>query len=726
MIENGNDPRFRDDCASTARQGQDAVTDRQLLVASDIGGTFTDTVTIDSAGHVGRYKSPTVPGDPALGVLATMQLAADERGIELEQFVGGISHFAHGTTAATNAMIEDKRAPVGLIQTRGFGDTLPIMRGFKGLGLEEDELKSFRTLVKQPLVVPRRLIGEVTERVDYQGRVVIALDEEDARRSIIRLLGDGAETFAVSLLWSFKNPSHEQRLAELISELAPDAPITISSDLLPRLGEYRRSATTAINASLRPTIRRAVSTLEQRLRATGLSCEPFLMKSNGGLAPVGEIDREAAATLMSGPVGGIIACDFLGELEGRRNIVTADMGGTSFDVGLILDGSPLVANSTWIGRHEIALPSVAVRTIGAGSGSIARAINGMLAVGPESAGADPGPACYGRGGELPTVADADLVLGYVNPDNFLAGRLQLDVGKSRAALGTHVAEPLGMSIEDAAEGIKTIVDARMSDLIRQMTIEQGYDPADFTIFAFGGAGPTHASGFGSDLGIAEIVVPLTASVHSAFGIGASDIVTTEELSDPMQSAPGELDYGRAFPARELNARFAALTEKALNRLARAGVQPETVRIARSVEMRFRAQIHVLSVPVLEEGPMDDVTVDALVRRFLQAYEARFGEGSAYEGAGVQLTTFRVTARSPVRRPRLRRSDASASTVKATGQREIYRGGEWKPVPVYLGDSLAAGAVMPGPAVIEMPDTTIVVAEHQTARADDHGSIVITN
>src|SRR5918911_1826542 len=402
----------------------------ELLVASDIGGTFTDTVTIDGDGAVGRYKAPTVPDDPAAGVLETLELAAADAGVPIEELLGRVKLFAHGTTVATNAMLEGKRATVGLIQTRGFGDTLPIMRGFKSLGLDEDAIKRFRSFVKQELVVPKGLIAEVSERVDYQGRVVLPLDEEDARRAVRRLREAGAEVYAVSLLWSFKHDAHERRIAEIIEEEAPGALVTLSSELLPRLGEYRRAVTTALNASLRPIVRRAVQSLESRLGEHGLAEEPLLMQSNGGLARVGEIDREAASTVMSGPVGGVVACRVLG--AEHPNIVATDMGGTSFEVGLILDGEAHIANTTWIGRHEIALPSVSVRTVGAGSGSNAGVEHGLLRVGPESAGAVPGPACYGRGGERPTVADADLVLGYVNPDNFLAGRLRLDLDRARA------------------------------------------------------------------------------------------------------------------------------------------------------------------------------------------------------------------------------------------------------------------------------------------------------
>jgi N-methylhydantoinase A len=694
-----------------------------FLVASDIGGTFTDTVTIDAAGVVRRYKAPTVPDDPAAGVLATLELAAADAGDELPALLGRVSRFAHGTTVATNAMLEDKRAVVGLLQTRGFGDTLSIMRGFKSLGLDEDAIKNFRAMTKQELVVPKRLTREVSERVDYRGRVVQPLDEEDVRRAVRELLDAGVEVFAVSLLWAFKNPAHERRIGELIEAEAGDVPYTLSSDLLPRLGEYRRTVTTALNASLRPVLGRAVRSLEATLSDHGMAAEPLLMQSNGGLARVSEIDREAASTVMSGPVGGVVACQYFGHLRGNPNIVATDMGGTSFEVGLILDGEAHIANSTWVGRHELALPSVAVRTVGAGSGSLASVSHGLLRVGPESAGAVPGPACYGRGGDRPTVADADLVLGYVNPDNFLAGRLRLDVDRAREAIRAHVAEPLGLQIEQAAEGIKTIVDSRMADLIRTATIEQGHDPSDFVLYAYGGAGPSHAFSYGAELGMREIVIPLTASVHSAFGVAASDLTAAEELSDPMISPPGTEDYAAALDAAELNARFERLTERAVGRLEAARVDVADVTVTRFVEMRFRFQIHVLSVPV-PAGPLDADGVRALVRRFIDNYEARFGKGSAFEAAGVELTTFRVVADVPAQRPALHPLPVVSGGGDPSPTRPVFAGGDWHDAHIVRQEEVHPGLELDGLAIIEMADTTIVIGAGQHGHVDQYGNVVI--
>ncbi|QUH03783.1 hydantoinase/oxoprolinase family protein [Saccharopolyspora erythraea] len=695
-------------------------------VASDVGGTFTDTVVIDDVGRVGRYKASTVPDNPAEGVLNTLVDAAADRDVDLAELLAGVEVFSHGTTIATNAMLEGRHKKVGLIQTRGFGDTLTISRGFKGIGLTEEETKRFRTLVKQSPAVPPSLTAEITERVDYAGRVVCPLDEDDVRRAVADLRAAGAEVFAVSLLWSFANDVHERRVAEIVAEEVPGASITLSSEFLPRIGEYERTLTTAVNASLRPLLKTSLDSFESTLSEAGLRSGPLLMQSNGGLATFAEVEKRAAATVMSGPVGGVVASQFLGSRKGHRNIVTTDMGGTSFDVGLVLDERPVMSNTTLIGRDQLALPSVAVRAIGAGAGSIASARNGVLRVGPESAGARPGPACYGAGGERPTVADADLVLGYLNPDNFLGGRLALDVDRARRAIDEHVARPAGLSVEQAAEGIKTIVDARMADLVRQVTVEQGYDPTDFAVFAYGGAGPLHAFSYGAELGCPQIVVPITASVHSAFGIGCSDLTMVEELSKPMQTPPGTADYSTALVPEELNATFGELQDRARADLVAAGADDASIRFAKSVEIRFRAQIHVLTVG-FDSETITAEDVNTMVDRFVEQYEGRFGKGSAFPGGGVEITTFRVVATSPVPRAEFETGrPADATTAGEPGTRQVFSGGQWVDAAVYRADQLHEGLTIDGLAIVELPDTTVVVGPGQHAAVDGFGDIVIQN
>ena len=696
-----------------------------FVVSSDIGGTFTDTVVIDHAGMVSRFKAPSVPRDPAQGVLETLSLAADEMAVSLRDFMEQIIFFSHGTTIATNAIIEGKRARVGLLQTQGFGDTLAIMRGFKSLGLDEAEIKNFRLLMKQPAILPKNLIAEVHERLDYQGRIVVPLDEENVKQAIRRLVQNGAEVFAVSLLWSFKNNTHEKRVAEIIRAEYPHSDITLSSELLPRLGEFSRSATVAINAGLGPVVRRAMESLDTTLRGEGLRAKLMIMQSNGGLERASEIPQRAATIIMSGPVGGVVASQYLGNQLDMAHVVTTDMGGTSFDVGIITNYQPMMRNVTHVGRDEVALPSVDVQTVGAGSGSIALVQDGYLTVGPDSAGADPGPACYGRGGVRPTVADADLVLGYINPDYFLGGRMTLSRELAVKAIDEYVATPLGMSPEEAAEGIKTIVDSRMADLIREVTIKRGVDPRTYTIFAFGGAGPSHAFSYAAELGISQVVMPFSASVHSAFGIATADAMAVEEISRPMQSPPGSTEYAKSLDSQIINDLFDALERKTLDRLEAAGLDRNECQILRFIEMRFRFQIHEITVE-LGQYPLTPSMVDQTVERFITVYESRFGQGSAFKAAGVEMVTFRVVAQGGLHAFHLQKLDVPQTprTIAPMDERPVYQQGTWKTARIYQGRQLVSGAEIRGLAIVEMPDTTVVVGEDQTAQVDEFGNMIL--
>jgi N-methylhydantoinase A len=699
------------------------------FVSSDIGGTFTDTVVMDGSGAVSRHKAATTPEELVGGIVETFRLAAEARELSVADFLPQVRLFSHGTTLATNALLQRKGARTGLIQTAGAGDTLWIMRGYKGFGLDERTLKSYRTLLKRTPVIERDLVREVPERVDYQGRVLMPLDREAARTAVRELVAEGVDAIAVSLLWCFKHPEHEQAIAEIVREEAPDVYVTLSSEILARMNEYARTVTTAVNAYLGPAVRHATSTLEGSLRDQGLDHPPLLMQSNGGVGSVAQAGEQPVNILLSGPVGGIVGSKLVADHLGEANVVTTDMGGTSFDVGLVVDGRPLLQATTVMNGQPIAVPSVAVQTIGAGGGSIARVTEGTLAVGPDSAGANPGPACYGRGGTEPTVTDADVVLGLINPDNFLGGRIKLDRDLAVQAVRTKVAEPLGMSVEEAAEGIKRIVDSKMTDLIRSATIHKGYDPREFVLIAFGGAGPVHAHAYGATLGVKQVVVPVTASVHSAYGILASDLVVTRELSRSFFTPPGSTGAAAYVAADDVNPLLQGLEEDARATLGEQGPSAAHVHVTRFVDMRFRFQIHELTVEI-PEFPLTPGGLDALVAQFIADYEARFGEGSAFTAAGVEMVTWRVVATGELRRPALEPAarngnDGSANgCVKAVRRHPVYWGGEWKDADVYDERVVREGATLEGPAIVELPDTTVVVGPDQHAGVDAHGNIVI--
>jgi len=706
-----------------------------LSVASDIGGTFTDTVVARAGEGVRRYKSPTTPEDLVRGVLDTFELAAADLGLSREEFVGGIRLFSHGTTVATNALLERRGARTGVLHTAGFADTLFIMRGYKGFGLPEAVLKNYRGLTKHPPVVERSLVREVPERVDFHGEVLMPLDEEATRAAIRSLVEAGVEAIAVALLWCTKHPAHERRVAELVREEAPGVYVSTSSEVLARINEYSRGVTTAVNAFLGPRVSAVTASLRQTLEEAGLPREPLLMQSNGGVTGVEQAASLPVNFLLSGPVGGVVGCGVIAAADGEPNIVTTDMGGTSFDVGLIVDGKPLLQQTTVIDAQPIGVPSVAVETVGAGGGSIARVARGGLQVGPESAGAQPGPVCYGNGGEEPTVTDADVVLGLINPDTFLGGRKALDRDGAVAAIRSKIAEPLGLSVEDAALGIKRIVDAKLTDLIRRTTVHRGYDPREFAVVAYGGAGPVHASSFGAGLGVKRVIVPPTASVHSAFGILSSDLVVTKELSRSFLTPPGSSGVSEFIDAGEVTAVLEALAAEAVALLESQGLGREAIEIERVVDTRFRFQIHELAMPV-PAGALDGAALDDLGERFLAAYEQRMGEGSAFRAAGLEFVTWRVVATGV-----LDRGDegpggapgggdggpgagAGASAPEPIRRDEVYDG-EWVSAAVYTEAQTVPGSRFEGPAIIELPDTNIVIGRDQSAAVDAHGNVLIS-
>jgi N-methylhydantoinase A len=695
-----------------------------FYVSSDVGGTFTDTVVIDASGVLHRYKAASTPGNIVGGVLATCELASPEQGLDLSEFLGKVRLFSQGTTVATNGLLQRRGATVGVLHTAGFGDTLFISRVWKAFGLDEASLKNYRHLVKPRPLVERRLTREVPERVDYKGSVLRKLDEDAARIAVRELLAEGAEAFVVSLLWSFKHPEHEQRVREIVLEEAPDAFVTASSDLLPRINEYERTVTATVNAFLGPDVANATLRMRADLQNAGLPSSPLLMLSNGGVGTVDQVAREPVSILLSGPVGGVVGSRFVGEQLGELNVITTDMGGTSFDVGMVVDGQPLMQASTVMANQPISTPSVAIATIGAGGGSIAHADNGLLTVGPESAGAVPGPACYADGGTDPTVTDADVVLGLINPDNFLGGRIKLDPERARNAIRERVAEPLGLSIEDAAAGIKRIVDSHMADLIRSVTIHKGFDPRQFVLLAFGGAGPVHAHAYGAELGVKRLIIPVTASVHSAYGILASDLVITRQQTQSFFTPPGSEGASRYVDAGAVNAILDELERDARETIAAQNVQPGELEVKAFVDMRFRFQIHELTVEI-PTRPMTTDRLDALVERFIENYELRFGEGSAFTAAGVEMVTWRVVATGRLDKPILAR-DATEDGAGANEpkRRPVYLDGQWRDAEIYDESALRLARTFSGPSIIELPDTTIVVAVDQVASVDVHRNVIL--
>ena len=473
------------------------------LVAVDSGGTFTDCVTLDTAGRVTTAKAASTPADFSEGVVQSVARAAAADGLDLGELLRRTGSFCHGTTVATNALLTRSGSVVGLITTKGHEDAIIVGRTIqKAAGLSESELSNLAHLEKAAPIVPRPLIKGVTERIDYRGAVVVPIDLDETAGAVAELVAGGVEAIAVCFLWSFLNPTHERAVAELIRSRHPELFVTVSHEVAPVIKEYERCATTVLNGYLSRTTHSYISKLQERLADGGLAGDPVIMQSFGGVSSAESSKGRAVALLGSGPTGGVFGAAALGRLIGADNIVTTDVGGTSFDVGLVTDGEPLVVGTPVFDKYHTVLPVIDVVSIGAGGGSIAwiEPGTGLIKVGPQSAGAVPGPACYGIGGTLPTVTDANLVLGRLDPDYFLGGERRLHIDLATAAIETLIAAPAGLSVPEAAMAIVDILDARMADLVRMSTIGRGYDPREFTLFAFGGAGPLHVGAYAADVG----------------------------------------------------------------------------------------------------------------------------------------------------------------------------------------------------------------------------------
>jgi len=697
-----------------------------LYVGVDIGGTFTDVVVMDEDGAVVSNKALTTPGALEEGVFSALQLMADARDESLESFLAQVAAFGHGTTQATNALIERKGAPTGLITTLGFGDTLFIQRllGFTA-GVPTERLGWYSKRRHPTPIVPRSLVREVPERVDQAGRVLLELDEDATRRSVAELLDAGVSALAVSLLWSFRNPAHERRVAEIVRELDPNGEVfvSLSSEVNPVIGEYERTATTVLNSYLGPIVQRYLERLESSLRSRGFAGVFSVLNSIGGVMGAEEAAERAVLLLASGPTGGVIGSRYLAQELGHRNVITTDMGGTSFDVGLILDGRPLVTGVTEVGRYHVSAPMVDITAVGSGGGSIASVRDGLITVGPESAGADPGPACYGRGGTRPTVTDANVVLGIVDPDHFLGGRMRLDGEAAARVIEEQIARPLGLDVHEAAAGIRRIVDAQMADTLRELTIGRGHDPRDFVLYAYGGAGPMHCAGYGAELGVDKIVIPTTSMAQSAYGALASDIQHSAERSFLIRGGGGAEPGWAGIEPGVLVEQFSALEARCRAALARYEVTDGDGEYSRSVDMRYRRQTHELIIPV-PAGHIDASVVRYLVERFEQTYEDTYGKGAGFREAGVEMTTFRVDAIGRTRKPRLPK--APARTGAQRRERPIYDGAACAHVSAEVVDwtALGVGEHVAGPAVLEHPTTTVYVAAGQHAAVDPHGNLIV--
>lgn len=690
-------------------------------IGIDTGGTFTDCIVIDGEGNVTAAKAPSTPQDFSSGVMDSLGRAAKQLGITTEQLLADTASFAHGTTVATNTLLTMTGSKTGLLTTKGHEDAMFMGRiKQKIAGLDEDQIHDFLLHDKAiPGIVPRKLIRGIDERVDYKGAVIVAMSDEDVQRAAQELVDSGCEAIAVSFMWSFLNPSHERRARALIQAAHPKVAVSTSSDIAPVLGEYERTASTVVNAYLTKKVDGYVAALADRLRKAGFKQELMVMTSNGGVAPANDARQRPAYLLASGPAGGVIGSRDLGLALGHQNVLTTDVGGTSFDVGLVVDGQQEYAREPVFGKYHLSFPTIDVVSIGSGGGSIAWIDpHGFLKVGPQSAGADPGPACYGQGGTEPTVTDANVVLGRIDPDYFLGGAWKLDKRKAEEAIREKVATPLGLSLEEAALGIADVIDARMADLVRRVTIGRGLDPRMFVLLAIGGAGPLHVGAYAKDVGVKAVIVPRYASEFSALAIAASEMLVVRKVSSPMVGP---------FQAAAVSDVYARIEKEATDQLRRAGAissdgQVSTIRAA---DVKYRGQIHDVTVPVPSEAFTDSSAV-ALAERFHERYEFRYGKGTTNKAAPIEAMSWEV--RVSAKAQPLKRVKESAVTAKASpgrGTRQVWFRGGAQATPVYERDELKPGQTLAGPAIIDAPDSTMLVHPGQSARMDEYRNIALT-
>jgi N-methylhydantoinase A len=691
-------------------------------IGVDIGGTFTDCAVSATDGSTTVSKSLTTPQSLADGVIDAVRINAEGRGLSLGELLAATDQFVHGTTQATNAMLTRSGARTGLITTRGHEDNLLIGRVYaKMAGLHERDLVHSSRLAKPQPIVPRDLIRGVTERVDRHGDVVVALNETEVLDAIDSLLASGVEALAVSFLWSFVNEQHERRVKELVSQRAPEIFSAYSFEVAPVIGEYERTATTAVTAYVGPKVVAYLERLERQLRDEGLIHPLLVMQASGGLTSVTDAAARPIVTLDSGPTGGILGSRELGALYAERNVICTDVGGTSFDVGLILDGEVPLDPEPVVAQYSLRMPKVLVHTIGAGGGSIAWIDEGgLLRVGPQSAGSSPGPACYGFGGTRATVTDADLVLGYLDPDGFLGGRMKLDRELALQAL-RELGRELGMEAEEAALGVFRIINSQMADLIRKTTIELGHDPRDCVIAAYGGAGPTHAVFYGHEAGAKSILIPPESTVFSAAGMLTCDITHTADSTQPHVGPLGGSQFAQIREKLEL------LQTRLAEQFALEGSAPETISYTHLLGVRFQSQANEFNIEV-DKALLDPEYPGALRERFLERYAHIFGSGAILPGAEIEVNLHRVVGTRGVAHQTRRAEQLTGEDPEAAqrGTRRVYfeRLG-YVSTPVYDGYALAPGNRVSGPAIIVRMGDSVVVPPGHLARTDEYLSLRLT-
>ncbi|MEU6523917.1 hydantoinase/oxoprolinase family protein [Streptomyces sp. NPDC046924] len=690
-------------------------------IGTDVGGTFTDLWLRSPDGDSWVCKSPTTP-DVVTGVIDAVHLAAESVGLDTGELCSRVTRFGHGTTVGLNALLTGRSARTGLITTAGFGDVLEIGRLRRGTaGLQGLDLGDYHLRGQVPPLVPRTQVVEIAERIDSDGVVRTPLDEDSVLDAIGRLRDLGVEAVAVCLLWATENPAHELAVARLVERELPDVFVSLSHEIAPSVGEYARASTTVANAALGPVQGRYLTLLEERLAALGMTAPIMMTTSAGGVVPARTVTERPVSNLLSGPASCVVAGQKLGAELGTSHVLTMDVGGTSFDVGVVAGGVALMSDEVTFGGADMRVPSIGIASIGAGGGSIAAIEGGVLSVGPRSAGAEPGPVCYGKGGTEPTTTDADLVLGVLDPEQFGSGGIVLDREAAKRAIADKVGTPLGLTAVEAARAIRVVFDNAMADLLRAVTIERGHDPREFTLVAGGGSGPAHAWALCREAGLAGFIVPPTATAQSAFGAGTSDLKTTASrtcyrrvLAEVGPSAEDARVIAEALDDTRARA-LATLPDP-----DREGVPDrDGATVTHTASIRYFGQAHHVDVTVAAR-PDQDAVADLLLI-FEKEYEQLWGKGSGFREAGFEILSVRSVAALPEAGTA---GSGTGEPFTRLGTRPVVFDDADRPdeTTVYEVRRPAADQEIAGPALVQLPGCVVVVPPGGVATTDALGLI----
>jgi N-methylhydantoinase A len=674
-------------------------------IGVDTGGTFTDVSLIEEdTGKSYVTKVPSTPDKPSIAVLNGVEQIVNELGIDPKD----LNFFIHGTTVATNALLELKGAKTALLTTKGFKDVLQIGRQTR------PKLYEFKARKSEPLV-PRNLRLEVSERINVHGEVLSELKQKELEEIAGIIKKENIQALAICFINSYVNPQHEREAKRILNELVPDVSITLSCDILPEFKEYERTSTSVANAYVLPKMENYLNHLKDSLKELEIPSSLYIMQSNGGVIGADTAINMPVRTMLSGPAGGVQAGAMVAKNTDNKNIITIDMGGTSLDTALIENEKPQYTTMSEINGKPIKVPMIEMHTIGSGGGSIAWIdVGGALRVGPQSAGADPGPVCYGKGGTEPTVSDANVILGRLNPDSILGGKMKMDVESARKVMKEKIADPLGITVEEAAEGILKVINANMVRGIRVISIEKGHDPRDFSLMAFGGAGPLHAVDIAKELDSKNVIIPPSPGIACAVGMLTADV--RHDYVQTYSKKLSDVDLAR------VNDMLASLIKEGKEDLESEGFHENSVQLEASLDLRYLHQAYEINVP-LKGTEVTESLLDQAVQGFHEAHEKVYG--FSREGEELELINIRLIATGKIKEVKSDTEETKENnTIEKTGERKIYFGSEYVDTPIYNRTDLLTNTAIQGPAVIESLDSTIIVHPGQEAVTDRYGNLLI--